>query len=95
MPAASALSTNSTESVDHPAVWDGFDGVALTPASTSERGCQLSVHVTDHPRRRFDALMDRGIICDFREPDVIRLAPTPLYNRFVDVFTAAEVLGES
>ena len=67
----------------------------ITPASTAERGCQLSVHVTDQPRRRFDTLMDRGIICDFREPDVIRLAPTPLYNRFVDVFAVAEALGAS
>ena len=66
----------------------------ITPSSTSERGCQLSIHVTDHPRRRFDALMAHGIICDFREPDVIRLAPTPLYNRFVDVHLAATTLGE-
>ena len=66
----------------------------ITPSSTSERGCQLSIHVTDHPRRRFDALMEHGIICDFREPDVIRLAPTPLYNRFIDVHAAATVLGE-
>ncbi|MCH2145050.1 MAG: kynureninase [Phycisphaerales bacterium] len=66
----------------------------ITPSSTSERGCQLSIHVTDQPRRRFDALMEHGIICDFREPDVIRLAPTPLYNRFIDVHAAATVLGE-
>lgn len=65
----------------------------ITPASTSERGCQLSVHVTDQPRRRFEALGRHGIICDFREPDVIRLAPTPLYNRFTDVHAAAEALA--
>ena len=65
----------------------------ITPASTAERGCQLSIHVTDHPRRRFDALMKHGIVRDFREPDVIRLAPTPLYNRFADVHAAASVLG--
>lgn len=67
----------------------------ITPASTSERGCQLSVHVTDHPRERFDHLMKHSVICDFRQPDVIRLAPTPLYNRFVEVYEAARILGAS
>lgn len=65
----------------------------ITPASTSERGCQLSIHVTDHPRERFDALIKHGISCDFRHPDVIRLAPVPLYNRFIDTHVAATVLG--
>jgi kynureninase len=54
-----------------------------------ERGCQLSLRIAGGPRRGrrvFDALGDKGIVCDWREPDVIRVAPVPLYNRFVDVF---------
>jgi kynureninase len=67
----------------------------ITPASTSERGCQLSIRVSDHPRQRFDALSSRGVVGDFRAPDVIRLAPVPLYNRFTDVHRAAATLAAS
>jgi kynureninase len=43
-------------------------------------------------RRIFDALAVRGVVCDWREPDIIRIAPVPLYNRFVDVFEMVEEL---
>lgn len=65
----------------------------ITPSAPGERGCQLSVLVTDHPRERFEHLASRDVICDFRHPDIIRLAPTPLYNRFQDVHEAAAILG--
>jgi kynureninase len=43
-------------------------------------------------RRIFDALADHGVVSDWREPDIIRIAPVPLYNRFVDVFDLVEEL---
>ncbi len=74
----------------------GADIQIITPAAPAERGCQLSFRVGGGPRRGrrvFDALSSRGIMCDWREPDIIRIAPTPLYNRFVDVFEFVEQLS--
>ena len=68
----------------------------ITPAAPDERGCQLSLRIAGGPRRGrriFDALGDRGIVCDWREPDVIRIAPVPLYNRFIDVYELVEQLS--
>jgi kynureninase len=70
----------------------------ITPAAPGERGAQLSLRIEGGPRRGrriFDALGDKGIVCDWREPDVIRVAPVPLYNRFVDVFELVEELDEA
>ena len=64
----------------------------ITPGNAEERGCQLSVRIADRARERFDALAPRGIVADFRPPDVVRLAPVPLYNTFADCFRVAEVL---
>jgi kynureninase len=64
----------------------------LTPRDPARRGCQLSVRVRQEARRVFAALVQRGVICDWREPDVIRLAPVPLYNRFAEVVQAVRVL---
>jgi kynureninase len=67
----------------------------LTPAAPEERGAQLSIRMfggSRRGRRVFDALGDKGIVCDWREPDVIRFAPVPLYNRFVDVFDLVDEL---
>jgi kynureninase len=61
----------------------------LTPADPAQRGCQLSLRVIagrERGRALFEALAEQGIVGDWREPDVIRISPTPLYNRFVDVF---------
>jgi kynureninase len=71
------------------------DVYILTPGSPDERGCMLSLRIGGprRGRRIFDALADRGIVCDWREPDIIRIAPTPLYNRFIDVFELVETLG--
>jgi kynureninase len=59
----------------------------LTPGDPTRRGCQLSLRVRagrEHGRQLFTYLETRGVITDWREPDVIRVAPVPLYNRFED-----------
>ena len=57
----------------------------ITPADPAARGCQLSLLVHERGRELFDYLAARGIVADWREPNVIRLAPVPLYNSFEDV----------
>ena len=72
------------------------DVQVITPAAPEERGCQLSLRVSGGPRRGrriFDALGDHGIVCDWREPDIIRIAPAPLYNRFIDIFDFVDELA--
>lgn len=64
---------------------DVFD--VLTPSQPEQRGCQLSLRVKgprSAGRELFIHLSQHGVIGDWREPDVIRVAPTPLYNRYVD-----------
>jgi kynureninase len=70
----------------------------VTPSSEEQRGCQISFRVVGSPqrgRRVFDALQDKNVICDWREPDIIRVAPAPLYNTFVDVYQFAARLAAS
>jgi kynureninase len=70
----------------------------LTPSDPGQRGAQLSVRVIGgqhRGRRVFDALGDHGIVCDWREPDVIRVTPVPFYNRFVDVHEFVEELADA
>lgn len=64
----------------------------ITPRNPEERGCQLSIQVKNADRRLYDKLTATGVISDWREPDVIRIAPTPLYNSFEDVFRFAQKL---
>ena len=64
----------------------------ITPADPAQRGCQLSVLVHERGRELFDYLAARGVIADWREPNVIRLAPVPLYNSFADVARAGAAL---
>jgi kynureninase len=74
------------------------DARVITPHEVEARGCQLSVRVTGSAgrgRRVFDTLGKRGVVCDWREPDVIRVAPVPLYNSFVDVFRFSEQLAQA
>ncbi len=67
----------------------------ITPADPAERGCQLSVLVHDRPRERFQALERAGVVADFREPNVIRVAPVPLYNTFHDVWAFADAIART
>jgi kynureninase len=64
----------------------------LTPRDPEARGCQLSLHVREGARALFDRLRAARVLGDFRQPDVIRLSPTPLYNSFHDVWRAGQVL---
>lgn len=67
----------------------------LTPRDPAQRGCQLSLHMKKHGRRIFDTIVKAGVIADWREPDVIRLAPVPLYNTFEEVFSFGEIFREA
>jgi kynureninase len=58
----------------------------LTPRSPEERGCQLSIQMKNADRSLFEKLTASGVVADWREPDVIRVAPAPLYNSFTDVY---------
>ncbi len=64
----------------------------ITPEDPSQRGCQLSLQVAGADRSLFQALIAQDIICDWREPNILRMAPVPLYNTFEDVFDAASAL---
>src|SRR5438477_1948577 len=66
----------------------------ITPPDTNARGCQLSILAQEHPKELFQELQAAGVKCDFREPNVIRVAPTPLYNTFHEVWRFAKILAE-
>src|SRR5207249_2600106 len=66
----------------------------ITPSDADARGCQLSILAQEHPKELFQELQAAGVKCDFREPDVIRVAPTPLYNTFHEVWRFAEILSK-
>lgn len=67
----------------------------ITPSNPEERGCQLSLFTLKYGKALFDELMKRGVVGDWREPDVIRLAPVPMYNTFEEQFRLSEILKES
>jgi len=67
----------------------------ITPANENECGCQLSIKLTGQADAIFEALSREGVICDMRKPDVIRVAPVPLYNTFHDAWRFADILARS
>ena len=66
----------------------------ITPSLNTERGCQLSLFVNAGGKNLHKRLMARGVIGDWREPNVIRVAPVPLYNTFTDAYQFVEILKE-
>jgi len=64
----------------------------ITPRSSKERGCQLSLRILDRPAETLRAIESVGVVCDFRPPDVLRVAPVPLYNTFHEVWRLAGLL---
>ena len=67
----------------------------ITPLEPSQRGCQLSLKVREEKKTLMRRLHGAGVICDFREPDVLRAAPVPLYNRFQDVLRFVQALARN
>jgi kynureninase len=67
----------------------------ITPSKKNERGCQLSILTYTNGKKIFNRITKAGVIADWREPDVIRLAPVPLYNSFEDVYRLGEILKHS
>jgi kynureninase len=67
----------------------------ITPADPVTRGCQLSVVCKCNARPIFNYLAQNGVIGDWREPDVIRLSPVPLYNTFEDVYKTAKLMANA
>lgn len=72
----------------------GLDFEIITPANPEERGAQLSLFFRERGREMHDAMIANGIIVDYREPGVIRVAPAPAYCSFGDVFRFYEILRE-
>ena len=64
----------------------------ITPSDISQRGSQLSIQVNNADKALFDAITEAGVIADWREPDVIRVAPTALYNSYTDVYRFYTIL---
>jgi kynureninase len=65
----------------------------ITPKDPDARGCQLSIQAHEHPKQLHQELIAADVKCDFREPNVIRVAPTPLYNTFHEVWRFARILA--
>ncbi len=66
----------------------------ITPAEAAASGCQLSLLTSDNGKALFDWLTDNRVICDWREPNVIRVAPVPLYNTCADVWAFTQILAD-
>lgn len=68
----------------------------ITPRDSKKRGCQFSLQITKGSGKEiFKSITDKGVIADWREPDVIRIAPAPLYNNYSDVFKFVTILKEA
>ncbi len=66
----------------------------ITPREEARRGCQLSIQVRNADKRLFEQITAAGVIADWREPDVIRVAPVPLYNTFEEMYRFVNLLQE-
>ncbi|MBL0335193.1 MAG: kynureninase [Chitinophagaceae bacterium] len=64
----------------------------ITPQDPAARGCQVSILMLDKGRDVFNALTEKGVVADWREPNVIRVAPVPLYNNFTDIWKFGKII---
>lgn len=96
MSALRAKSERQIEFLDHRLRESVGDRVAnITPTALSERGCQSALQVTGGGGKQiYDALEGARVFCDWREPDVIRVAPVPLYNSFADIDQFVDILAD-
>jgi len=67
----------------------------ITPTDPQQRGAQLSLYFKENGRAIFDRLIQQGIVVDYREPGVIRVAPSPLYCRFQDVYDFYSIVSNT
>ncbi len=65
----------------------------ITPANEDERGCQVSMFMHKNGKVIFEALTNEGVIADWREPNVIRASPVPLYNSYEDVWRFGNIIS--
>jgi kynureninase len=94
MPALAAKSRRLTGYLESLIDEIGDDRISIiTPRDTTQRGCQLSIRVRDADRTLHEQLVANGVFADWREPDVIRIAPVPSYNSFADVYRFAEIIN--
>ena len=70
------------------------DVAIITPVNPAERGCQLSL-VVPGGKNTYEKILKKGVVCDWRKPDVIRVAPHPLFNRYTEVYDFVELLEQS
>ena len=71
---------------------EGLEIEIITPTEIAKRGAQLSLLAHKSGKEIFDRLTESGVIADWREPNVIRIAPAPLYNSFYDVYRFGQLL---
>lgn len=67
----------------------------VTPKNSSERGSMLCVQMKQNPKELMKKLESKGVLLDFREPDILRMCPAPLYNNFQDCYHLAQIIKES
>ncbi len=87
----SILLTNYLEFLLHQL--DNIHFEIITPTAPLQRGAQLSLYFTENAKAIHQRLIESGVIVDYREPGVIRVAPAPLYNSFSDVYRFYEILA--
>ena len=66
----------------------------ITPSAENEKGCQVSILMLKNGKAIFNELKKQGVITDWREPNVIRIAPVPLYNSFEDIYRFGEIISK-
>lgn len=71
---------------------DNVNFEIITPRDITQRGCQLSILAHGQGKDLFDFITKEGVIADWREPNVIRIAPVPLYNNFEDIYRFGKIL---
>jgi kynureninase len=75
--------------------YDDVDFEIITPSDKTKRGAQLSILAHGKGRDLFDYIAKEGVVADWREPNVIRIAPAPLYNNFEDAFRFGKILEKA